>query len=168
MKITERNKFIRIADNSAGGWATVREYESSGYADNEEDGKCIRQAENRSLRSIKDRKVRTLKFQSGHQSLQQFILLLILLTTLSVIHHRPFGTVLHGVNRACWTSAISASNPDTGRPTLHSTTTSRLQPTAVISKPVLLQNSEAACIDDKYFDYLVCSEQCNLGKLALW
>jgi hypothetical protein len=58
MNITERNKFIRIADNSAGGWATVREYESSGYADNEEDGKCIRQAENRSLRSIKDRKVR--------------------------------------------------------------------------------------------------------------
>jgi hypothetical protein len=59
MNITERNKFIGIADNSAGGWATVREYESSGYADNEEDGKYIRQAENRSLRSIKDRKVRT-------------------------------------------------------------------------------------------------------------
>jgi hypothetical protein len=58
MKIIERNKFIRIADNSAGGWATVREYESSRYADNEEDEKCIRQAENRSLLSIKDRKVR--------------------------------------------------------------------------------------------------------------
>jgi hypothetical protein len=107
-------------------------------------GKCVRS--------------RTLKFQSGHQSLQQFILLLILLTTISVIYHRPFGTVLHGVSRSCWTSAISASNPDTGRPTLHSTTTSRLQPTAVISKPVLLQNNEAACIDDKYFDYLVCSD----------
>jgi hypothetical protein len=33
---------IRIADNSAGGWATVREYESSGYADNEEDEKRIK------------------------------------------------------------------------------------------------------------------------------
>ena len=53
-------------------------------------------------------------------------------------------------------SATSASNPDTGRPTVHSTT-SRFQPTAVISKPVPLQNSEATCVNDKYFDYLVCS-----------
>jgi hypothetical protein len=45
------------------------------------------------------------------------------------------------VSRACGTSATSASNPDTGRPTVHSTTTSRLQPTAVISKPVQQQNS---------------------------
>jgi hypothetical protein len=49
---------MRIADNSAGCWATVREYESSGYAYNEEDEKRIRQAENMVLRSIKDRKVR--------------------------------------------------------------------------------------------------------------
>jgi hypothetical protein len=49
------------------------------------------------------------------------------------------------------------SNPDTGKPTVHSTT-SRLQPTAVISKPVPQQNSEATCVNDKYFDYLVCSD----------
>ena len=42
-KLRERNQLIRIPDNSAGGWATVREYESSGYADNEEDEKRIRQ-----------------------------------------------------------------------------------------------------------------------------
>jgi hypothetical protein len=160
-KLKELNQLIRIADNSTGGWATVREYESSGYADNEQDEKRIRQTENRALRSIKDRKVvrsRTLKFQSGHQSHQQFILLLILLTTLSVIHRRPFGTAPHGVSRACGTSATSASNLDTGRPTVHSTTTSRLQPPTVISKPVLQQNSEATCVNDKYFDYLVCSD----------
>ena len=110
------------------------------------------------LRIGKSVRSRTLKFQSGHQSLQQFILLLILLTTLSVIHRRPFGTAPHGVSRACGTSATSASNPDTGRPTVHSTTTSRLQPTAVISKPVLQQNNEATCVNDKYFDYLVYSD----------
>jgi hypothetical protein len=92
---------------------------------------------------------RTLKFQS----LQQFRLLLILPTTLSVIHRRPFGAAPHGMSRACGTSATSASNTDTGR-----STTSRLQPTAVISKPVLQQNSEATCVNDKYFDYLVCSD----------
>ena len=41
-KLRTRNKLIRIADNSAGSWATVREYESSGYADNEEDEKRIK------------------------------------------------------------------------------------------------------------------------------
>jgi hypothetical protein len=109
------------------------------------------------LRIGKSVRSRTFKFQSGHQSLQQFRLLLILLTTQSVIHRRPFGAAPHGVSRACGTSATSASNPDTGRPTVHSTT-SRLQPTAVISKPVPQQNSEATCVNDKYFDYLVCSD----------
>jgi hypothetical protein len=44
-KLRDRNQLIRIADNSAGGRETVREYESSGYADNEEEEKRIRQAE---------------------------------------------------------------------------------------------------------------------------
>jgi hypothetical protein len=105
------------------------------------------------LRIGKSVRSRTLKFQS----LQQFRLLLILLTTLSVIHRRPFEAAPHGVSRSCGTSATSASNLDTGRPTVHSTT-SRLQPTAVISKPVLQQNNEATCVNDKYFDYLVCSD----------
>lgn len=58
-KLKERNKLIRIADNSAGGWATVREYESSDIADNVEDDKKIRQAESRALRNIKEKQTNT-------------------------------------------------------------------------------------------------------------
>ena len=57
-KLKERNKHIRIAETSAGGWATVREYESSDIADNEEDDKKIRQAESRALKIIKEKKAR--------------------------------------------------------------------------------------------------------------
>ena len=57
-KLKDRNKFLRIDDNSIDGWATVREYESSGIADNDEDDKRIRQAKYRALRIIQDKKSR--------------------------------------------------------------------------------------------------------------
>jgi hypothetical protein len=47
-KHKDRNKLIRIADTSAGACATVRVYESSDIAENEEDNKKIRQAEKQS------------------------------------------------------------------------------------------------------------------------
>jgi hypothetical protein len=42
------------------GWATVREYEQNEIADNSDDEKRIRQAENRAIKHIKDKgKIRT-------------------------------------------------------------------------------------------------------------
>ena len=38
-KLKSSNKLIRIADTSAGGWATVREYEQNEIADNSDDEK---------------------------------------------------------------------------------------------------------------------------------
>ncbi|CAC5399485.1 unnamed protein product [Mytilus coruscus] len=54
-KVKARNKSIRIADSSAGGWTTVCEYESNTIADNSDDEKKIRQAESRAVKSIKER-----------------------------------------------------------------------------------------------------------------
>ena len=106
-------------------------------------------AENRALRSIKDRKVRT----------QPYPQIPVRTPVSPAVHTAPnpaYNSLRypapHGVSRAFHAVHV-------GRlPTDNSTTTSRLQPTAVISKPVLQQNSEATCVNDKYFDYLVCSD----------
>ena len=58
-KLHTRNKHIRIADTSAGGWETVRQYESNPIASNSEDESKIFKAENRALKKKKSSHTRS-------------------------------------------------------------------------------------------------------------
>ena len=55
-KLKRRNKLIKMPDRSTLGWDTVAEYEPDPIASDSDDGKKIRQAENRALTKQKSKK----------------------------------------------------------------------------------------------------------------
>jgi hypothetical protein len=66
-KVKRRNKLIKIADTSEGGWETVRQYESNPVASDSDDESKINKAENKALRKhkFKGKKIPAKSIQSN-------------------------------------------------------------------------------------------------------
>ena len=63
-KLKKRNKLIKIADSTEGGWAVVGEYEKEQIGSNSDYCRRIRQAETRALKKKKHRKKKIRCFQT--------------------------------------------------------------------------------------------------------
>ncbi|XP_069109590.1 uncharacterized protein [Argopecten irradians] len=67
-KVSRRNKLIKIADSSEGGWETVRQYESNPIASDSEDEGKINRAENRAIKKKKSKAANSKRQISGRSS----------------------------------------------------------------------------------------------------
>jgi len=66
--LTERQKLILLADKSEFGWKTVQEYTQHELAEDDQDGKKIRRAEERAEKSLKSVAAKKSKKQGGFPS----------------------------------------------------------------------------------------------------
>ena len=67
-QLTERQKLILLADKSEFGWKTVQEYTQHELAEDDQDGKKIRRAEERAEKSLKSVAAKKSKEQGGFPS----------------------------------------------------------------------------------------------------